>query len=239
VNACDLSLSSPAENLAADEALLDFCEAGRAGEVLRFWQPTEYFVVAGYANKLASEVNLAFCREHRIPIYRRCTGGGTVLQGPGVLNYSLVLRITETTTGLGIPATNDFVLTRHQRALAGLLQKPVQRAGHTDLAIDGLKFSGNSQRRRKNCLLFHGSFLLEFDLGLVEKSLPFPSHQPPYRAGRSHADFLMNLRVDPSRVKSELARVWNAVDLVNDPPLAEIAALADQKYCSDAWNKKF
>jgi lipoate-protein ligase A len=232
-------LSSPARNLAADEALLDFCEARGAGEVLRFWQPAEYFVVAGYANKLASEVNLAFCREHQIPIFRRCTGGGAVLQGPGVLNYSLVLRITEITTGLGITSTNEFVLARHQHALASLLQKPVQREGHTDLAIGGLKFSGNSQRRRRNYVLFHGSFLLELDLDLVEKSLPFPSHQPQYRAGRSHAKFLMNLRVPPSRLKSELASVWNAVDPLNDPPMTEIAALADQKYSSDAWNNKF
>src|SRR6266404_9885638 len=104
---CDLTLGSPAENLAADEALLDLCEAGRAGEVLRFWQPAGHFVVVGYANKLASEVHLSFCRDHQIHIYRRCTGGGTVLQGPGVLNYSLVLRITEDATGLGIQSTNE------------------------------------------------------------------------------------------------------------------------------------
>ena len=58
----DLTLTSPAENLACDEALLDCCEDRAEEEVLRFWEPREYFVVVGYANKVASEVNLAACR---------------------------------------------------------------------------------------------------------------------------------------------------------------------------------
>lgn len=235
---CDLTLRSPAENLAADEALLDFCEAGRAHELLRFWEPADYFVVAGYANKIAAEVNLPFCRDQGIRVYRRCTGGGTVLQGPGVLNYSLVLRISDHTTGLGIPATNEFVLGRHQRALSTLLRRPVQREGHTDLAIDSLKFSGNAQRRRRHCLLFHGSFLLDLDLDLVAKTLAFPSQQPHYRNHRAHVDFLTNLGIPADRLKSALASAWNATSPLSDPPLTEITALA-LKYSTEEWNCKF
>ena len=91
----DLTLPSPAENLACDEALLDWCENGKGDEVLRFWEPREHFVVVGYANKIANEVNVAACEKRGIPILRRCSGGGTVLQGPGCLNYTLVLRITD------------------------------------------------------------------------------------------------------------------------------------------------
>ena len=79
---CDVTLATPEENLACDEALLDFCEAGRGGALLRFWEPAHYFVVLGYANKAAAEVNLPFCAANRIPVLRRCTGGGAVLQGP-------------------------------------------------------------------------------------------------------------------------------------------------------------
>src|SRR4029077_18373734 len=89
----DLTLPTPAENLACDEALLDQCEAGQGEGVLRFWEPPGLFVVVGYANPVATEVNAAACREHGIPIFRRCSGGGTVLQGPGCLNYALILKI--------------------------------------------------------------------------------------------------------------------------------------------------
>ena len=59
--------------------------------MLRFWEPNKPFVVVGYANQAAREVDLEACRKLGIPVFRRCTGGGTVLQGPGCLNYSLDL----------------------------------------------------------------------------------------------------------------------------------------------------
>src|SRR5438067_1520295 len=93
---CDLTLSTPAENLACDEVLLQLAEQNGAGdEVLRVWEPMQYFVVVGYANRVATEVDIRFCQTNSIPVLRRCSGGGTVLQGPGCVNYSLVLRISE------------------------------------------------------------------------------------------------------------------------------------------------
>src|SRR5258706_6702590 len=108
----DLTLPTPAENLACDEALLDAAESGEAGEVLRFWESPEYFVVVGYANKLTTEVNVAACETRRIPILRRCSGGGTVVQGPGCLNYALVLRINEDGPTRSIIAANQFIVER-------------------------------------------------------------------------------------------------------------------------------
>jgi lipoate-protein ligase A len=164
---CDLTLPSPAENLACDEALLDGAEAGQSGEVLRFWEAAQYFVVVGYANRVREEVNLEFCRQEGIPVLRRCTGGGTVLQGPGCLNYSLVLCSDPDGPLHSIASTNDFILQRNRSALAALLRAPVERRGQTDLTMEGLKFCGNAQRRRKRFLLFHGSFLLHMDIGLI------------------------------------------------------------------------
>lgn len=89
----NLSFSTPAANLACDEALLDWREEERGGEILRFWESPEPFVVVGYANKIGTEVNASACEAKNIPVYRRCSGGGTVLQGPGCLNYALILRI--------------------------------------------------------------------------------------------------------------------------------------------------
>ena len=168
---CDLTLPSAEENLACDEVLLDLCDEGDAGEVIRFWEPAQYFVVVGYGNKLATEVNLPFCQLNTIPVLRRCSGGGTVLQGPGCLNYSLILRLEAAGPLQSISTTNTFILKRHQSALAALLQAPVEAQGHTDLAIGGLKFSGNAQRRTRHSVLFHGSFLLDLDIDLVEKAL--------------------------------------------------------------------
>lgn len=239
MNYCDLTLPSAEENLACDETLLELCEAGKCTEVLRFWEPNQYFVVLGYANRAELEVNLDFCRKQTIPVLRRCSGGGTVLQGPGCLNYTLILQCEGPHALRSIAATNAFVLQRHGETLSALLRAPVERKGHTDLAIGGLKFSGNAQRRRQKFLLFHGSFLLHFDIQLLEKALPFPSRHPDYRRGRSHTDFLMNLKVPAYRLKEGLTKAWGASGPLAELPLDSIATLAEQKYRRDEWNLKF
>ena len=58
MNLLDLTLPSPAENLALDEALLDAAETGNSNETLRFWESPTPFVVVGYANKIQTEVNV-------------------------------------------------------------------------------------------------------------------------------------------------------------------------------------
>jgi lipoate-protein ligase A len=256
----DLTLPSPAENLACDEALLDWREEnsgidfqpvqmtrGQAGstvplfggeEILRFWESPETFVVVGYANKIATEVNIENCRAKQIPVFRRCSGGGTVLQGAGCLNYALILQIKENSPLASISSANKFIMERNRAAIETLSKSPISVCGHTDLAIDGLKFSGNSQRRKKNFLLFHGTFLLNFDPALVSELLGMPSKQPDYRQSRSHGKFLTNLNLSADKVKSALKESWNAIEEQKDFPKSEIQKLAAQKYSTDEWNFK-
>lgn len=235
----DLTLATPEENLACDEALLEICESGHIEGVLRFWEPSRHFVVLGYANQAAREANLEFCQGAGIAVLRRCSGGGAVLQGPGCLNYSLVLPIRKAAALAGIAGTNNYIMQRHQRALQLLLAAPVERQGHTDLTFEGRKFSGNSQRRRKDFVLFHGSFLLSADLGLIEKALRFPSHQPAYRRDRSHAEFLTNLHLPAELLKAALTESWGGQEMLVEAPNQTIARLVEEKYSQPGWNLKF
>jgi len=258
MNLLDLTFPTPNENLACDEALLDSCDAGDGPAVLRFWEPRQYFVVVGFSNRVEHEVNVAACRERGIPILRRCSGGGTVVQGPGCLNYALVLRIESNPALETITGTNRFIMERNRSALEqwlsgrrrreeALTAKPETRSsqssisvqGHTDLAIDDRKFSGNAQRRRRHAILFHGTFLLDFDLALVNRLLPMPSREPDYRRSRSHGEFLMNLKAPAAEIKAALAQTWGAGVPVDELPSAATSVLAIEKYSSDAWNRKF
>jgi lipoate-protein ligase A len=241
---CDLTFPTPEENLAYDEALLDWAE-DRAealptlSGILRFWEPSRYFVVLGYANRLKTEVNTAFCRQNTIPILRRCSGGGTVLQGPGLLNYTLILPAEPNGPLHNVTAANRFIMEQHRKALSALLGAPVEIGGHTDLTIGGLKFCGNAQRRRKHFLLFHGSFLLHFDIDLVEKALPMPSIEPDYRLGRPHLEFLMNLKIHHDLLKHSLAHTWNAATPLQRIPYERVDALVRGRYSREDWNGRF
>lgn len=233
----DLTLPSSAANLALDEALLDACEEQDGGEMLRFWEPKDYSVVVGFSNQVAVEANETECQREKVGIYRRCSGGGTVLQGPGCLNYSLILKIDGNDALQNISSTNCHIMGRHKEVLTGLLGKDVRVRGHTDLALDGLKFSGNAQRRKRRALIFHGTFLLEFDLAMVEKFLPMPSRQPDYREGRSHGEFLMNLPLSSNAVKDALRKKWSAGTALEILP--DYKELLAEKYSRDDWNFKF
>jgi lipoate-protein ligase A len=235
----DLSFPTPEDNLACDESLLDACDAGSMDETLRFWESPQYFVVVGYGNSVAVEVNTAACAAKGIPILRRCSGGGTVVQGPGCLNYSLILKAGENGPFRNITSANQTIMECNRAALETLVGKPVSIRGHTDLAVNGIKFSGNAQRRRKRSLLFHGALLLDFDLPLISELLPMPSKKPDYRMDRSHRDFLLNLGIPAGNVKEALRQAWNAVEPAQEIPRETMALLARDRYATRDWNFKF
>ncbi len=235
----DLTFADPSANLACDEALLELFEREQLpGGCLRVWQPKGYFVVLGHANRLRSEVNLEACKKNRIPILRRISGGGAILQGPGILNYSLILGSRDRRLR-NISAAFNFVLRRHGRLFKGLCGAQARINGVSDLTLADRKFSGNAQYRKSTCVLVHGTFLLSFDLRLIAHCLLMPSKQPDYRRNRSHLEFITNLNIDAARLCAGLRYAWNAHDVMCETPLARIHALVRERYSSAAWTEKF
>ena len=234
----DLTLPTPAENLACDEALLESCEAAEAAHpILRFWEPTQTFVVLGYANRIEQEVDLDAARAADVPVLRRCSGGGTVVQSPGCLNYSLIMRIENSLEG--ITETNCHVMKRNAAALKGLVGSEIAVRGHTDLTLGDRKVSGNAQRRKRRWLLFHGTFLCGADITLMARLLKHPPREPDYRQGRSHGDFVTSLKIPPSSIKQALCAGWNASEKFDGVPNDLISRLVVEKYATEAWNLKW
>jgi lipoate-protein ligase A len=220
--------------LAFDEWLVRQCEQG-GSEFISFWSPRDLFVVVGYGNRVEEEVNVQACAADGVPILRRVSGGGTVLQMPGCLNYSLVLRVPTEGPLATITGANQFIMQRHAEVLSRLLGRPVQVKGITDLAMDGRKCSGNAQRRYRQVVLFHGVFLLEAQVALMERYLRFPSRVPDYRAGRRHVDFVTNLGLSAEAVKAALREAWEAASFPVTCQEEELALFLE-KYTSPGWN---
>jgi lipoate-protein ligase A len=178
------------------------------------------------------------CRALGVPVLRRISGGGTVVQGPGCLNYTLVVPTTDDPAWGGITTTNRKVMEVHARVVRRLLGREVRREGDTDLAVDGVKFSGNAQRRKLRSLVFHGTFLLDFDLALIERLLPMPSRQPGYRQERAHGAFVANVPLGRAALKTALTEAWGASDPLQDWPEGLTQQLVREKYSRDEWNLK-
>jgi lipoate-protein ligase A len=234
----EFTFAEPAANLACDEALLEMMEANSlCDDCLRIWQAKNYFVVLGHSDRVRSNVNVAACNDHSIPILRRISGGGTVVQGPGCLNYSLILKNAARLKN--IEDTFKYVLERHRSVVEQISGVTTRLEGISDLTSDGLKFSGNAQYRKARSVLVHGTFLWNFDLSVIETLLPAPAKQPAYRRRRPHLEFITNLRVDPSQLCDRLKHVWGCGENLPEVPFARIDQLVRDRYGRIEWTEKF
>jgi lipoate-protein ligase A len=225
----DISFPLPQDNIDYDDVLFSLAEKHGKGEFLRFWESPGIFVVLGRISRPETDVNEINTRQDAIPVLRRSSGGGTVLQGPGCLNYTLVLSKQKSSE------LND--LRKSYLWIAGRVIEALGTAGGTvffrplsDLATGPgeRKISGNAQRRGRNYILHHGTILYKFDLSLISRYLNMPSDIPEYRRNRPHTDFVTNLPLDPQVFKSRLAAVFQTSALEAPSPL-ELSMLSSSK----------
>ncbi len=251
----DLTLSTPEENLALDEALLDQAEANdRAGEVLRLWEPDRPMVVVGRSSKLAEEVKAEECRRRGIPILRRTSGGTSIVAGPGCLMYAVVLSLNDRPGLRAIDHAHRFVLDQNAAALAPFAPG-IRCRGTSDLVLGdekkcpagdacgresgrstGLKVSGNSVRVKRNWLLYHGTLLYNFPVELIEACLPMPPREPDYRGGRSHSQFVTNLPISRRDLRGAMIDGWQAHEPLEDWPREMTARLIAERYGLASWH---
>lgn len=236
----DISFSAPEENLALDEVLLDEVESGGTDEVLRFWESPGYFAVLGVAQKIDDEILIENCRNDGVPVLRRCSAGGAVLQGPGCLNFSLVLDMERTPALRPIRASFHHIL---HGIVQGLRIKDPSTAieGISDLVIGRRKFSGNAQRRKRQALLHHGTLLYKFSIDRVARYLKEPAKRPGYREERSHGDFVTNLslrREDLTGIVKEVFAPEDSVVGLREEEKRKTVELARAKYARGEWTCK-
>lgn len=217
----DLTFPSPAENLALDEVLLEELDERGGAPVLRFWESECPFVVLGRTSRMADDVDLATCEKDNLPILRRASGGGTVLQGPGCLSYAFVMPLDWHPDLANIRTTHRFILERIAAALHPW-EPTTSFQGISDLTIGDRKISGNAQRRTRNALLLHGTILHGMKADLVARYLKHPLRQPDYRSDRPHGTFLRMLDAPPHAIKHAIAGAWNAEPTDSEWPTARM-----------------
>jgi len=232
----DLTLTEMAENLALDEALLEEAESQmQASETLRTWHARLPCVVLGRSSRVQNEVDQSLANQLDIPIFRRMSGGATVVAGPGCMFYALLLSLEQHPHLRMLDQAHLHVMGRLLDALRPLLPD-VELNGTCDLVLHNKKISGNSLRVGRNWMLYHGTLLLAMDLSLVDRLLKHPPREPEYRAGRHHRDFIDNCHLTYGSVTEALRLVWQASEPVPTIPVARVEWLVREKYSQPAWN---
>ena len=217
----DITLPTPQENILYDNVLLDLAEQGSAGEALRFWESGELFVVLGRIGNPAADLHVPKVIADRVPVLRRSSGGGTVLQGKGCLNYTLVLSKER-------PEIRD--LRRSYQFICGNIIAAIKNCGIdaafrplSDIALVGgnKKVSGNAQKRSRKFILHHGTLLYQFDLEKIAEYLTMPKDIPEYRQNRSHSDFVANVPAAAGALKQKIRQTFAVTREIADLSLEE------------------
>ena len=188
----DVTLPGVAANLALDEAMLIEADEGRGPPLVRFWEPADYAVVLGASRRIRDDVVVDACRADGVPIFRRSSGGGTVLIGPGTLNVTVILPETAGPGLTAVDAAQRHVLERLAEAIRGL-GPPVDVLGHGDLVLGDRKCGGSASGGSSG----GSSSISRSSTGSRSIGSPgistIPARQPAYRRGRPHHEFLCNL----------------------------------------------
>ena len=202
--------SSPAYNMAVDEAVLTLHGEGKSPPTLRFygWDPPKLSI--GYFQKAEDEVDFAALEAEGLGFVRRPTGGRAVLHDKE-LTYSII--VAEDYPGMPRSVTESYrVLSEglvHGFRRLGLQAEMVNLSSEADkmkyaaaagsaacfdspswyeLVVEGRKIAGSAQTRQKGAVLQHGSILLDIDIDQLFRVLRFPSERLRERLRASFAD---------------------------------------------------
>ena len=165
------SARSPAENMAADEALLSEAEQGNP-PVVRFYSWDRPAVSIGYIQAAAAAPEAGYA------VVRRLTGGGVVYHD-GDFTYSVVVpaghRVAALSrlgsyrqinsavrTGLGLAGrSSDLATTTIPGTVDRLRMVCFEQPTRYDILSDGKKIAGSAQRRTRQGVLHQGSIRLD------------------------------------------------------------------------------
>lgn len=166
-------------------AMEEFVASEVEGEAFFVWRvdPT---VIYGRNQVLENEVNLEYCREHRVDVVRRKSGGGCVYSDLGNIMLSYV----------SDRGSVSEVFDRYMTALADALRRlgvPAEKSGRNDVLVEGRKVSGNAFHQLPDRSIVHGTLLYSTDLEALTEAIKPPVEKLQRHGVESVRQRVMNL----------------------------------------------
>lgn len=144
-------------------AMEEFAAKKMDGEAFFIWQvsPT---VIFGRNQLMETEVNVPFCRENGIKMFRRKSGGGCVYSDWGNLMISYIVKSED------VASTFSTYLQRLAEALRGI-GVDATVSGRNDILIGGRKVSGNAFYKVPGKSIVHGTLLFASDFNRMQQAI--------------------------------------------------------------------
>ena len=218
-------------------------------EALCLVSPSSPYVCIGFHQDLEQEVDLEFCKENNIPIFRREVGGGAVFLDGNQLFFQLILK-----------KDNSLVPRRIETFYKKFLQPainvhnqigiPAQYKPVTDLVVEMRKISGTGAGEIGECIVFVGNLILDFDYETMSRVLKIPDEKFRDKVKKTIEENLSTLKREAAareltlddeaglnrRMAEEFEKLIGPfVPSVIDEPLNQKMQELDSQMMADKW----
>ncbi|MEW5957026.1 MAG: lipoate--protein ligase family protein, partial [Chloroflexota bacterium] len=206
--------------------------------------PTEPYVCIGYHQELEKEVDVDYCRQHHLPIYRREVGGGAVYLDKGQVFTQWVFQRGH----LPFNLENRFALyieplvNTYQALGINANLRPVN-----DIHVSGKKIGGTGAAQMGEADVVVGSLMFDFNFELMARVLQVSSEKMRDKIYQSLNEYMTTMTrqlgytPDDGTVKREYLRhcteTLNVALKIEDATPAELAMTEEieARLASDEW----
>jgi lipoate-protein ligase A len=178
-------------------------------EALSLVSPASPYVCIGYNQDAEQEVDLKYCDENNIPVFRREVGGGAVYLDGNQLFYQVILHMDN-------PAVTKNKALFYKKMLQPVINvyrhigieaeyKPIN-----DVIVETRKISGTGAAEIGGCLVFVGNLIVDFDYKTMSRVLKVPDEKFRDKVHKTLRDNLSTIRRE---LGEEKASQWDETTL--------------------------
>ena len=182
-----------------DSQLVYHAQARVGAEGLNILAPSEPYVCIGYHQDLTQEVDVGYCREHGIPVFRREVGGGAVYLDANQVFFQIVLHKDNPLVQGTKEALYERMLQPVARAYADLGVPCRYRPINDVITTEGRKISGTGAAAIDDCVTVVGNLIADFDYETMCRVLRVPDEKYRDKVFKSMRENLTTLKRETGR----------------------------------------
>ncbi len=214
-------------------------------DTITFARPLDPFVSIGHHQDAGTEVDLDYCAEAGIPVYRREVGGGAVYLDGGQTFWHTIFHEDR------VPSTLADVYTKFLAGPVLALNRMGIPAVHrpvNDIQVEGRKVGGTGAATIGESMVVAGSLMFDFNYELMSKVLRVPSEKFRDKVYSTMREYLTTINRElgdeaPERAAAErvlvecFAETLGEEVVPDDPRQDEVDAIAmqEERIASEDW----
>ncbi len=202
-------------------------------EGLILLSPGSPYVCIGYHQDVEQEVDVAYCREHDIPVFRREVGGGAVYLDGAQLFWQLIIHKDNP---LAPPGKEAFYRKFLQPPIEAYraLGIPAEYKPVNDIVANHRKVSGTGAADIGDYIIFVGNLIVDFDYKMMTRVLRVPDEKFRDKVYKTIYENLSTIKREIENVPPT-DELWT---LMADKFAEMLGPLEAQTEVDEAWRAK-